>query len=68
MTEQNWIAQGLVAGQEPTITNALLPAEEKNESPEPSGERKQWITDLRLQMEISAQAASTCKRLRRRSF
>ena len=66
MSEQDWFPKGLFVSRNPTQKNPLPTAAENTEVPESPGGGKQWMSDLQLQMEMSAQAASVFRRLGRR--
>jgi hypothetical protein len=66
MVPQNVPVKKLFVNTEPPPTISPVAPPEADASPCLQGEKKQWITDLKLQMEMSAQAATTCRRIGRR--
>lgn len=66
MSEQDWIAKGLLLSQNPTRLNPSHVPEENVKVSDPKVGQKQWMTDLQTQLELGALAASTCQRVGRR--
>ena len=66
MTDHDPITDALVVIHSATIPNPPSRSEALEELPAKPDERKQWLDDLRLQIDMSAQSAAVCRGLSRR--
>jgi hypothetical protein len=66
MPEKIWYTKMIRKDEDQTDDTLPLSSVEAKETPQSLVGRRQWMSDLKTQLEMSSQAATTCGRMNRR--